>query len=216
MYGEGPHAACQHTRTQQACKGAPLSATLHHSCTSEQLWRAQPHCYTYRHPKTDPDATYTKSTCQPQSQVRAQDHNLLLINAGCCPCRCCPCRCCPCPRCCCPCAPGRPYTCSACRRCSSGCSTAPQPLTASTRASTSASLCAADRLTRSLHVPAGTVGGLMAGTWKPRRSSLLLRATAACSEPTTRGMTGLWAGMPSAVPSLATSFSRCCLRHDSW
>ena len=47
----------------------------------------------------------------------------------------------------------------------------PQSCSAATSSSTSALLCPAERLTRSREVPWGTVGGRMAGTWKPLASS---------------------------------------------
>jgi hypothetical protein len=72
---------------------------------------------------------------------------------------------------------------------SSSCST-------SKKASTCACVCAEDKLTRSLQVPAGTVGGRMAGTWKPRANSCLLSCSEAASSPTTNGMIGLAAGTP--------------------
>ena len=45
-----------------------------------------------------------------------------------------------------------------------------------------------------LLVPTGTVGGLMAGTWYPQRSSWALAATAAASSPTMSGTMGLCTG----------------------
>lgn len=46
---------------------------------------------------------------------------------------------------------------------------------------------AAERATRSLEVPNGTVGGRIAGTWKPCRSSDALAARASEASPTTIG-----------------------------
>lgn len=51
-------------------------------------------------------------------------------------------------------------------------------------------------LLQPLILPAGTVGGQMAGTWNPASSRVLLRPKAAASLPSTRRMTGLTTGTP--------------------
>eukprot|EP00964_Phaeocystis_antarctica_P062745 scaffold37611_cov69-Phaeocystis_antarctica.AAC.9 len=77
---------------------------------------------------------------------------------------------------------------------------------AAARSSTSSWLCAAERATRSRAVPLGTVGGLMAGTSKPRLSSCALASSAAPSAPTTMGTMALWGCSPVAAPNVCTRF----------
>ena len=67
-----------------------------------------------------------------------------------------------------------------------------------------------------LEVPAGTVGGRMAGTCRPRASRAALAATAAASAPTMSGTMGLAASQPSAAPRLPHSASRCRLLQGSY
>lgn len=81
----------------------------------------------------------------------------------------------------------------------------PQARSAATSSARSASLCAADRLTRSRLVPRGTVGGRIAGTCSPRCSSAMLASTAACSGPMMRGTMGLETGTSSSWPSRRAS-----------
>ena len=59
----------------------------------------------------------------------------------------------------------------------------PQAASAAASSATSCSVCAADSATRSREVPSGTVGGLIAGTWKPARSSATDAASAASAAP---------------------------------
>jgi len=67
-----------------------------------------------------------------------------------------------------------------------------------------------------LEVPAATVGGRMAGTWKPRASSAADAASASASRPITSGTMGLAAATPRPAPSRATSRHRCRRRPGSW
>ena len=60
-----------------------------------------------------------------------------------------------------------------------------------------------------LDVPGATVGGLMAGTYKPRCSSWADAARAAASLPTIRGTIGDSAGIPKPSASRSTSLHRC-------
>ena len=55
----------------------------------------------------------------------------------------------------------------------------------------------------------------MAGTWNPACSSVLLRASAAASLPTTRGMMGLVTGTPRRVWTRDMRWDRCCWRQGS-
>ena len=57
-------------------------------------------------------------------------------------------------------------------------------------------------------MPGGTVGGRMAGTWNPRRSSCALAASAAPSSPTGMGMMGDTARRPVRRPKRVTFAQR--------
>jgi hypothetical protein len=70
---------------------------------------------------------------------------------------------------------------------------------AARRRSTSASVWAAEKVTRRREVPSGTVGGRMAGTRRPRASRASAAATAAASSPSTTGTMG--DGWPGASRS---------------
>ena len=62
---------------------------------------------------------------------------------------------------------------------------------------------------RYLDVPGATVGGLMAGTYKPRCSSWADALRAAASLPTIRGTMGDSAGIPKPSASRSTRPHRC-------
>lgn len=66
-----------------------------------------------------------------------------------------------------------------------------------------------------LLVPAGTVGGRMAGTWNPCRRRAPLAASASPSLPQTMGMIGDSARTPRVRPTRPTMSQRCFLRQDS-
>ncbi len=63
-------------------------------------------------------------------------------------------------------------------------------VSARSRWSICASVCTAERVTRNRHVPAGTVGGRMAGTRIPSARSAAAASSARCSSPHTNGTMG--------------------------
>lgn len=84
----------------------------------------------------------------------------------------------------------------------SGALASPISAMARMRSRTSLRVCAADRLRRSRLVPAGTVGGRMAGTWNPRSQSSCPAAKARSADPTITGKIGDWGSAPSAAPTV--------------